>query len=373
MIRSTLRRAVTIGAVSAAVTLAGLPLFTGTALAATVSPSPSTVANSGTATVTLTAGATAWTATAATLTKHDQPSYTISASGLSTGSPLQPTTRTAQFPLLNKLPGAYDITLTESTGNETCSSCFTVTGLPPTIDLAPPTQVVTGSTADGTLTVNNPARGADYPSTRVQLEMSGVVNLHADQMTLAVAFSPGTWTPVTLSDSGSSIVGFIGSPSGTHLGQNQSLSLPLRFGVVSGAPTGTLHTTATLGDVNTSTGALSDALATDDTNTNTKVSSVAAGSTYHAMTPVRVLDTRVNNGHSGALAPSGTLTLVVGGTHGVPSGATAVAMNITATGGTRPGAVFAYPAGTTAPNASDVDYSKGVSAANPAVVPLNAV
>src|SRR3954447_11864411 len=114
MFRSTLRRAATVVAVSAAVTVAGVPLFSGTALAATVSPSPSTAANSGTATVTLTAGPTAWTASAATLTKHDQPAYTIPASGLSTGSPLQPTARTAQFPLLNKLPGIYDITLTES-------------------------------------------------------------------------------------------------------------------------------------------------------------------------------------------------------------------------------------------------------------------
>src|SRR3954471_22334059 len=241
MIRSTLRRAVTIGAVSAAVTVAGLPLFTCTALAATVSPSPSTVANSGTATVTLTAGATAWTATAATLVKHDQTSYTIPASALSTGNPLQPTTRTAQFPLLNKLPGVYDITLSEPAGDETCTSCFTVTGLPPTINLDPPTQVVTGSTADGTLTLVNPARGADYPATRIELEMSGVVNLHASQMTLAAEVSPGSWTPITLSDSGGSIVGYIGPPSGTHVGQNQSLSLALRFGVVTGAPTGTLH------------------------------------------------------------------------------------------------------------------------------------
>src|SRR3954468_2627167 len=156
MIRSTLRRAVTIGAVSAAVTLAGLPLFSGTALAATVTPSPSTAANSGTATVTLTAGATAWTATAATLVKHDQTSYTIPASALSTGNPLQPTTRTAQFPLLNKLPGVYDITVAEPTGNETCSSCFTIVGLPPTISIAPPSNLVAGSTADGSLTFNNP-------------------------------------------------------------------------------------------------------------------------------------------------------------------------------------------------------------------------
>src|SRR5436305_4305005 len=178
MIRTTCRRAATIVAVAAAVTVAGLPLFSGTALAATVTPSPSSAANSGTATVTLTGGATMWTATGATLVNHDDSSVTIPASALSTGNPVQPTTRTAQFPLLNKLPGVYDITVAEPTGNETCTSCFTIVGLPPTISIAPPSNIVAGSTADGSLTFNNPARGYDYAKSRIQIVFSALVGLH---------------------------------------------------------------------------------------------------------------------------------------------------------------------------------------------------
>jgi hypothetical protein len=368
MIRRTCRRAAVVAGAAAVLTVAGLPLLTGTALAATVSASPDSAANNGTATVTLTAGATMSTATSATLIKHDDSSVTIPASSLSNASLAHPTQRTATFPLLNKLPGSYDITVSEPGGNETCTSCFTVTGLPPTLNLSPPTSIVTGSTASGTLTLTNPARGSDYPKTRIKLEMSGVPNLHANQMTLTADLS-GTPTPVTLDESGGTIFGFIGPSTGTHVGQNQTVSIALVFGVVSGAPTGPLGITTVFGDVNPSTGALTDSLATNDSDT--KIVGVAAGSTYHAMTPVRVLDTRFNTGHAGALPPRGTLTLVVGGTSGVPTSATAVAINITATGGTSHGFLLAYPAGATKPAASNVNYPQGASAANLAVVPLS--
>jgi hypothetical protein len=310
-----------------------------------------------------------FTATKATLINHANPNVTIETTDLSTASVAHPTQRAATFQLLNKLPGLYDITVTEAAGSDTCSSCFTIVGLPPTLALATPISVVTGSTASGSMTLTNPARGYDYPNTRIKLEMSGVANLHANQMTLTADVT-GTPTPVTLTESAGTIVGFVGPLDGTHVAPNQTVTINLVFGVVSGAPTGLLGVTAIFGDVNTSTGALVDSLATDAGDT--KITGTAPGSTYHAMTPVRVLDTRNNTGHSGALPPRGTLTLVVGGANGVPTTATAVAINIAATGGTSQGFLVAYPSDATKPNASNVNYLQGASAANLAVVPLSA-
>ena len=247
------RRTVTVAGVAAVLTVTGAPLLSGTAYAATVSPSPSSAQNNGTVAVTLTASATMFSATGATLIKHDTPSYTIPATGLSNPNVQQPTKRTATFPLLNKLPGVYDITVNEPAGNETCTSCFTVIGLPPSVNLSPPTSVVTGSTAPGTLTLSNPARGADYAKTRIRIEMSGVPNLHKAQMTLTADLGGGP-TPVTLDESAGTIFGYIGPQAGTHVGQNQTFNIPLVFGVVSGAPTGTLSITTIFGDVNPATG-----------------------------------------------------------------------------------------------------------------------
>src|SRR2546430_15778349 len=122
MIRSSCRRGAIVVTAAVALTVAGLPLLSGTALAANVSASPVSAPNSGAANVVLTGAATIVTATGATLTNHDKPSVTIAASSLSQPDPQNPTQRTATFPLLNKLPGVYDITVVEPGGNETCVS-----------------------------------------------------------------------------------------------------------------------------------------------------------------------------------------------------------------------------------------------------------
>jgi hypothetical protein len=370
MIRSTLRRAATVAAVVAATTVSGLPLLSGTALAATVTPQQDSAANDGTLTLTLTGGPTMFTATAATLINHDNPSYTIPASALSQGNPAQPDTRTAQFPLLNKLPGVYDISMTEPVGSDSCTSCFTITGLPPTMTLHPPTEIVTGSTAIGSVTVANPARGSDYPKTRMHVDMSGVAGLHASQMTLEYQASPDTWTPVDLSDSGGDIVGYIGPAAGIHLPPNTTLTLPLRFGATSGAPTGDkLTVTMTAGNVDGSGAIVNPPLAT--ASALTKLTNVASGSNYQAITPVRMLNTRTGTGHSGALTSHGSFTVVIGGTSQVPSNATAVAINLAAFGATNPGFLTAYAAGASKPTGSTLSYPKTATVANLAVVPLS--
>ena len=69
------------------------------------------------------------------------------------------------------------------------------------------------------------------------------------------------------------------------------------------------------------------------------------GATLHALTPCRALDTRGADGP--ALASNGSRAFVLMGRCGVPSGAVAVAANVTVTGSTAPGAVRLGPAGTT--------------------------
>ena len=69
------------------------------------------------------------------------------------------------------------------------------------------------------------------------------------------------------------------------------------------------------------------------------------GATLHALTPCRALDTRGADGP--ALPSNGSRAFVLMGRCGVPSGAVAVAANVTVTGSTAPGAVRLGPAGTT--------------------------
>jgi cell wall-associated NlpC family hydrolase len=88
----------------------------------------------------------------------------------------------------------------------------------------------------------------------------------------------------------------------------------------------------------------------------------------HAVTPVRLLDTR-----SGARPAAGAmLDLPVVGTAGVPAGAHAAVVTITATGADGAGYVTAYPCGTPQPLASNVNVVPGHSTPNLATVAIGA-
>ena len=372
MIRRTRRRGVTVLGAAAVFLAIGLPVFSGTASAATVSASPSTAANSGTVTVTLTSSASIASATSATLTKHNDPAVSIDSSSLAAWNPTKPTQRVAQFPLTNKLPGAYDITLHETGGTETCvstsaSPCFTISGLFPTVHLDPPTAIVVGSTGNGTLTLANPARGDVYSGTRLRMELSGDAGLKASDMTFTAEIN-GAAQPTTLEDSGTaSVFAFIGAPAGFSLGQNQTLVFSLVFGAKPGTPTTpTLSITTTYGHVD-GNGDLTDVVAQDE-NEPSAITNVPPGTTYHSVAPIRVLDTR--SGTTGALGPGSSLVLVVGGKNGVPTTAKAAVLNLTATGSPGSGYLVAYPTGTARPTASSLNYNRGANVANLAVVPL---
>lgn len=90
---------------------------------------------------------------------------------------------------------------------------------------------------------------------------------------------------------------------------------------------------------------------------------------FVSMAPTRVLDTRSSGGPIGS---NKSITVPVAGQDGIPSGATAVAVNLTAVDQTRNGLITAYPAGQTMPVVSNVNYSANHTVANMAIVRVGA-
>ncbi len=91
------------------------------------------------------------------------------------------------------------------------------------------------------------------------------------------------------------------------------------------------------------------------------------GSRYTAVTPTRVLDTRIGLGVAKTrVAPGTRITFDVSSV--VPATATSVVLNLTVAGETAPGFVTAYGAGTTQPGVSNLNYVRAQTVPNLAVV-----
>ena len=96
-----------------------------------------------------------------------------------------------------------------------------------------------------------------------------------------------------------------------------------------------------------------------------------AQGTYTSLAPVRVLDTRSGNGAPKALVGAGReLSLLVAGRGGVPSGISAVVLNLTAVGPTADTYLTAYPSGTARPATSNVNAVAEATRANLVTVPV---
>ncbi|MGY0233287.1 PKD domain-containing protein [Longispora urticae] len=94
------------------------------------------------------------------------------------------------------------------------------------------------------------------------------------------------------------------------------------------------------------------------------------GSSFAPLGPVRALDTRDAAGRT-PVASGGTLVLPVAGLRGVPAtGVTAVTMNVTVTEPTRDGFLTVYPDGKARPNASNLNWTPGLTVPNLVVVPV---
>jgi len=87
---------------------------------------------------------------------------------------------------------------------------------------------------------------------------------------------------------------------------------------------------------------------------------------FVSLDPARVLDTRVGNGApQAAVAAYGTVGLQVSGRGGVPAtGVSAVVVNVTVTGPSTGGFITVYPAGTSQPTASNLNFSGGQNIPN---------
>jgi hypothetical protein len=94
------------------------------------------------------------------------------------------------------------------------------------------------------------------------------------------------------------------------------------------------------------------------------------GDTYHPMTPVRLLDSRVNNGISGKIPANAPMSFSVAGRGGVPANATAVTGNLTVVNETYAWAVYIGPVASLSPTTSTINFNAGDIKANNLTVTL---
>ena len=104
-----------------------------------------------------------------------------------------------------------------------------------------------------------------------------------------------------------------------------------------------------------------------------------AGTDYVSASPARLLDTRTGGstvdgvGAGGGLRRAGSTTEILVATRGgVAANASAVVLNVTATGAPSTGYVTAWPCGEARPNASNLNYGPGTTVANSAIVRVGA-
>jgi spore germination protein YaaH len=96
----------------------------------------------------------------------------------------------------------------------------------------------------------------------------------------------------------------------------------------------------------------------------------AQGTTYHAIPPARILDTRNGTGLSGGFTSRSARTFQVAGVGGVLAGATAVTGNLTVTGQTYLGYLYVGPVPMNNPTSSTLNFPKGDDRANAVTVAL---
>jgi hypothetical protein len=104
-----------------------------------------------------------------------------------------------------------------------------------------------------------------------------------------------------------------------------------------------------------------------------------AYSGFDALTPARIMETRsgfstIDGLHNDiGVRPAGTTyELPVIGRAGVPAGATAVSLNVTAVSPQAPGYVTVFACGTSRPVASNINYGPGDVAPNAVLTPVGA-
>ncbi|MET9573475.1 hypothetical protein ACFYNW_31845 [Streptomyces virginiae] len=99
---------------------------------------------------------------------------------------------------------------------------------------------------------------------------------------------------------------------------------------------------------------------------------VTPGSDFTPYKPTRLLDTRNGTGGPKAKIPAyGTTRVRISGNGDIPTGVTAVVLNVTATNTNSAGHVTVWPEGSERPNTSNVNFAKGQTVPNLVIVPVD--
>jgi hypothetical protein len=98
----------------------------------------------------------------------------------------------------------------------------------------------------------------------------------------------------------------------------------------------------------------------------------AGASTYQPITPVRLLDTRYGNGHSGKLSANAPITFQIAGRGGVPAEATAVTASLTVVDPSAAWAVYIGPDPVSHPGSSTINFTAHEILSNGLTVALSA-
>ncbi len=191
---------------------------------------------------------------------------------------------------------------------------------------------------------------------------AGPVNIMVSQPDGTVVTAPSAYT-YTAPPSVSAVVPNIGPTTGgtsaTITGTDFMAVTAVAFGTAA-ATTFTVNNATQISatspaetagpvDVTVTTGGGTSATSSAD-----KFTFEAPGGVYTAVTPVRLLDTR-NTGTT--LGSGGSLNLQIAGVNGVPAGATAVVVNVTAVDQSAGGFFTVYPTGLLRPLASNLNFS----------------
>jgi len=132
------------------------------------------------------------------------------------------------------------------------------------------------------------------------------------------------------------------------------------------AAAGSISNTATVA----AAGAVFDPDSSDNAATDTDT---RTGGSYYTVSPCRLVDTRLAAGPLGgpALSAGASRTFPLTGNCGVPVNATAISLNVTATGPTAEGFLQVLPTGGPVPTVSALNYAPGQTRANNGVYALS--
>jgi chitodextrinase len=260
--------------------------------------------------------------------------------------------------------GGSTVTGYTITPSPACAGCsgLTTTGLSTTV-----TGLTNGTTYTFTVTATN-AEGTSAPSAASNpVTPSGPAT--APSAPTAVSATAGnaqalvTWTAPS-SSGGSPITGYTITPS-PACSSCSGLTTTGLSTTVTGLTNGTSYTFTV-----TATNAVGTSSSSAPSNSVTPSTGMATGTGagFTGVNPTRVLDTRYGTGAPQAKLGTGqVLTLTI---PNLPSGTTAVALNVTVTNPTADSYLTVYPAGGTRPVASNLNFERGQTIPNMVLVPV---